>query len=148
MPAPCAAEPPAGPQAAGQPSAPLRTLLYIEDNPDNVLLFEALMANRQDIRLLTATDGQRGIELARAAKPDVILMDIRMPGMSGTEALGILREDPSTASIPVIALSANAMPGDIQTALALGFARHLTKPIDVNQLTAALDAVLKTVRTH
>ena len=89
-----------------------------------------------------AKDGIRGVETARAALPDVILMDINLPGISGLMALGILAEDPKTASIPVIALSANAMPGDIEKGLAAGFFRYLTKPIKVNQFMDTLDDAL------
>ena len=142
LPAARVAELTAAPPADIQPDAPLRTLLYVEDNPENMTLFEALIAHRKDIRLLTAMNANRGIEIARAAAPDVILMDIKMPGMSGIEALEILREDPSTAHIPIIALSANAMPDDIEKCLALGLFRYLTKPIEFNELMDTLDAAL------
>ena len=85
---------------------------------------------------------ERGIETARAERPDVILMDINLPGISGLIALGVLAEDPQTASIPVIALSANAMPGDIQKGLAAGFFSYLTKPIKVNEFMGTLDSAL------
>ena len=78
--------------------------------------------------------------MVRAHQPDVILMDINLPGISGTEALQILREDPATAEIPVIALSANAMPRDIEKGLQAGFFRYLTKPIKLNKLVETLDA--------
>src|SRR5207248_5656302 len=97
--------------------APLRTLLYVEDNPANLKLVEQLVARRPTMRLLSALDGNRGIQIARASQPEVILMDINLPGISGIEALNILREDPSTAHIPVLALSANAMPRDIEKGL-------------------------------
>ena len=142
LPAARADELTAAPPADIQCDAPLRTLLYVEDNPENMTLFEALIAHRKDIRLLTAMNANRGIEIARAAAPDVILMDIKMPGMSGIEALEILREDPSTAHIPIIALSANAMPDDIERCLALGLFRYLTKPIEFNELMDTLDAAL------
>jgi CheY-like chemotaxis protein len=87
-----------------------------------------------------------GIEMARAARPDVILMDINLPGISGLIALGILAEDPETASIPVIALSANAMPDDIEKGLAAGFFRYLTKPIKVNKFMDTLDSALAVVQ--
>jgi CheY-like chemotaxis protein len=93
--------------------ARLRTVLCVEDNPANLKLVEQLIARRPDIRLLTAVNGTLGIALARAAQPEVILMDINLPDISGIEALKILREDPATAHIPVVALSANAMPRDI-----------------------------------
>jgi len=122
--------------------APLHTLLCVEDNPANLMLVEKLLERRSDIRLLVAKDGIRGIEAARAERPDVILMDINLPGISGLIALGILAEDPKTASIPVIALSANAMPGDIKRGLAAGFYRYLTKPIKVNEFMETLDSAL------
>ena len=100
-----------------QTNASLRTLLYVEDNPANLMLIEDLMARRPDIRLLSARDGCRGIEIALAALPDVILMDINLPGISGIEALKVLAADHTTAHIPVIALSANAVPRDIERGL-------------------------------
>jgi PAS domain S-box-containing protein len=123
--------------------APLRTLLYVEDNPANLELVEQLIARRPDLRLLSAADGNVGVEYARAYLPDVILMDINLPGISGVEALRILRADPSTAHIPVIALSANAIPRDIDRGFEAGFFNYLTKPIKVNQFMDALDLALK-----
>jgi signal transduction histidine kinase/AmiR/NasT family two-component response regulator len=125
-----------------QTDAPLRTLLYVEDNPANLMLIEDLIARRPDIRLLSAGDGNRGIEIARASRPDVILMDINLPGISGIKALSMLAEDPTTAHIPVIALSANAIPRDIEKGLEAGFFRYLTKPIKVNEFTETLDVAL------
>ncbi len=123
--------------------AVLRTLLYVEDNPANLKLIEQLVARRPDIRLLSARDGHLGIELARANQPDVILMDINLPGISGIEALKILREDPATAHIPVVALSANAMPRDIEKGLQAGFFRYLTKPIKVNEFMETLEVAME-----
>jgi PAS domain S-box-containing protein len=122
--------------------APLRTLLYVEDNPANLKLIEQLIARRPDIRLLSARDGTQGIQIARSEQPDVILMDINLPGISGNEALKILREDPATTRIPVVALSANAMPRDIEKGLQAGFFRYLTKPIKVNEFMDTLDVAL------
>jgi len=121
---------------------PLRTLLYVEDNPANLLLVENLLERRPDIHLLSAQDGLRGIEVAHASLPDVILMDINLPGISGIQALKILRKDPTTARIPVIALSANAMPRDIAKGLEVGFFRYLTKPIKLNEFLDTLDAAI------
>ena len=101
-----------------------------------------------DIRLLSARDGNRGIEIARAYLPDVILMDINLPGISGINAFRILAQDPATARIPVVALSANAMPRDIEKGLAVGFFRYLTKPIRVNEFMDTLDVVLKFSKTQ
>ena len=138
-----AAEPLAPIQAHVQHGAALRTLLYVEDNPANMKLVEQLIARRPDMRLLSAGDGTLGIELARIHQPEVILMDINLPGISGIEALKILREDPATAHIPVVALSANAMPRDIKKGLEAGFFRYLTKPIKVNEFMDALDVALE-----
>ena len=129
-----------------QPGAPLRTLLYVEDNPANLKLVEQLIARRPDIRLLSARDGSQGIQLARANHPDVILMDINLPGISGLEALRILRESPATSHIPVVALSANAMPRDIEKGLQAGFYRYLTKPIRLNVLMDTLELALDSTR--
>jgi CheY-like chemotaxis protein len=119
-----------------------RTVLYVEDNPASLELVEQLMDARPSIRLLSAGDGSLGVELARAHQPDLILMDIDLPGISGIEALAMLRKDPATAHIPVIALSANAIPHDIERGMEAGFLRYLTKPIRVNEFMDALDAAL------
>jgi len=112
------------------------------------MLVEDLIARRPDIRLLSAMDGDRGIEIARAARPDVILMDINLPGISGVAALRILADDPATARIPVIALSANAIPRDIEKGLQAGFFRYLTKPIRVAEFMDTLDVALKFAKTN
>ena len=122
------------------------TLLYVEDNQANMKLVEQLIARRPDLRLLTAVNGTLGIEIARTAQPTVILMDINLPGISGVEALKVLRADPSTAHIPVVALSANAMPRDIEKGLQAGFFRYLTKPIKINEFMHTLDAALEFAR--
>ncbi|CAH1072060.1 hybrid sensor histidine kinase/response regulator [Candidatus Nitrotoga sp. 1052] len=119
-----------------------RTLMYIEDNPANLSLVEHIIESRPDIRLLSAMNGNVGIELAGAHLPDVILMDINLPGISGADVLRILRSDPLTKHIPIIALSANAMPHDIANAMEAGFFRYLTKPIKFNELMSAIDEAL------
>lgn len=126
-----------------QDNAHLRTLLYIEDNPANLMLVEDIIARRPDIRLLSAKNGKQGIKLARDTLPDIILMDINLPGISGIEALKILIEDSTTTHIPVIALSANALPRDIEKGLDAGFFRYLTKPIRVNEFIDTLDITLE-----
>jgi PAS domain S-box-containing protein len=128
------------PMAVGTPQ---RTLLYVEDNPANLELVEHLIARRPDIHLLTAVDGALGIEVARARLPTVILMDLNLPGMSGIMALQTLREDPATAHIPVVALSANAMPRDIEKGLDAGFFRYLTKPIRFKEFMDTLDVAME-----
>jgi PAS domain S-box-containing protein len=149
-PAKLAAE--AAPEEMGAPKPSngtrLRTLLYVEDNPANMMLVEQLIARRTDILLLSAVNGTLGIGIARASRPDVILMDINLPGISGTEALKILREDPLTAHIPVVALSANAMPRDIELGLQRGFFRYITKPIKVKEFTDTLNLALDSAEHH
>jgi len=125
------------PRRAGQ-----HTLLYVEDNPANLKLVEQIIVRHPDISLLTAVNGNSGIEIARNKQPDVILMDINLPGINGFEALEILRASPDTAHIPVIAISANAMPFDIERGVKAGFFRYITKPIKVNELMEALDVAL------
>jgi CheY-like chemotaxis protein len=119
-----------------------RTLIYIEDNPANLSLVEYIIEGRPDIRLLSAMNGNVGIELAGAHLPDVILMDINLPGISGVDVLRILRNNPLTKHIPIIALSANAMPHDIGKAMEVGVFRYLTKPIKLNELMSAIDDAL------
>ena len=101
-----------------------------------------MIARRPGLRLLTAADGALGIELARRALPELILMDINLPGINGFQALSILREDPATAHIPVLAISANAMPADIKRGLEAGFVHYLTKPIKVDEFMAAVESTL------
>jgi PAS domain S-box-containing protein len=129
-------------QGASRESDDQPTMLYVEDNPANLALVEQLIARRGDLKLLTAIDAPLGIELARAYLPDVILMDINLPGISGYGALKLLRDDPATAHIPVLALSANAMPRDIEKGLEAGFFRYLTKPIRVHEFMSAVDLAL------
>ena len=125
----------------------MRTLLYVEDNRANMELVAQLIERRSDLRLLCARDGLQGITLARIHQPKVILMDINLPGMSGLQALTIMRDDPATRHIPVLAISANAMPSDIEKGLQAGFFRYLTKPIRVNEFMAVLDLALQFAQT-
>jgi CheY-like chemotaxis protein len=119
------------------------TLLCVEDNPANLRLVEQIIGRDPNVRLLSAVDGASGIEAARESQPDVILMDINLPDMSGLDALEILRADPATAHIPAVAVSANAMPRDIKRGLEAGFFRYITKPINVDEFTEALDLALE-----
>jgi CheY-like chemotaxis protein len=120
-----------------------RTLLYVEDNPANMQLVEEIIGRFPDLGLVTAVNGTLGTKLARDTQPQVILMDINLPGISGIKALRILREDLTTAHIPVIALSANAMPRDIEKGLEAGFFRYITKPIKIKELMDTLNAALE-----
>ena len=130
-------------QVQAAADAQMHTLLYVEDNPANLMLVEDIMERRPDVRLLSARDGNNGVMIARTALPDVILMDINLPGISGIEVLNILAEDPATAHIPVLALSANAIPHDIDKGLKAGFFRYLTKPIKINEFMMTLDEALE-----
>ena len=116
----------------------LHKLLYIEDNPANLKLVEQIIARHSDMLLLTSVNGRSGVELAHSFLPDVILMDINLPDISGFEALKILLADPQTAKIPVVAISANAMPSDISKGLEAGFLRYITKPIKLTEFMDAL----------
>jgi PAS domain S-box-containing protein len=117
-------------------------VLYIEDNPANLRLVERILALRADIRLLGASAPGLGLELAAAHRPALILLDINLPEMDGYAVLRRLRANPATREIPVLAISANAMPDDLTRGQAAGFVDYLTKPLDVGVFLAAVDAVL------
>jgi CheY-like chemotaxis protein len=121
-------------------------LLYVEDNPANLALVDEVLAVRGDVRLLTAPDARLGIDLARSHLPEVILMDLNLPGLSGKDALALLRADGATRRIPVIAVTANAMASDRSLGLSAGFFRYVTKPIDIERLNEAIDEALESVR--
>ena len=120
----------------------MRTILCIEDNPANLSLIARIIARRSDLTLITATTATAGISLAHATVPEVILMDINLPDISGFDALRILAEDPITSKIPVVAISANAMPRDIEKGLKAGFFRYLTKPIEITGFLSTLREAL------
>jgi CheY-like chemotaxis protein len=122
------------------------SLLYVEDNPANLLLVEQIIEGYPNLRMLSARDGLLGIQMARKYRPNVILMDINLPGINGFEALAILRSDPLTADIPVLAISANAMARDIRKGEEAGFFNYLTKPIRVDEFMTALTLALDQVK--
>jgi PAS domain S-box-containing protein len=119
------------------------TLLYVEDNPPNIALMQELVDAVPNLRLLTAADASTGLALAHAHRPDIIVLDINLPGMNGFEILRQLKQDHRTREMPVLALSANAQPNDIDRGKAAGFAYYLTKPIDVSKFLGAIEALLK-----
>ena len=119
------------------------TMLYVEDNPANLKLMETLIDRMEGITMLSAHTGELGLELAEARKPDVIILDINLPGIDGFQALHRLKESKSTRDIPVIALTANAMPSEVERGLDAGFHRYLTKPIRIHEVTAALESALE-----
>jgi signal transduction histidine kinase/ActR/RegA family two-component response regulator len=118
------------------------TLLYIEDNLSNLRLLERVLAGRP-VKLLVAMHGELGLELAREHRPDLILLDLHLPGMIGEEVLNRLREVPATASIPVVILSADATPGRIKRLLAAGVEAYLTKPLQVEAFLELIDGILE-----
>jgi CheY-like chemotaxis protein len=117
----------------------LRTILYIEDNPDNVLLVEGLLEQRPGLRLLSAHLGQLGLALAREHRPDVILLDLHLPDMKGTAVLRALRRDPVLRQTPVIILSADGDPNLPTQMLAAGAQAYLLKPFDSQRLFTVID---------
>jgi PAS domain S-box-containing protein len=131
------------PRAAGQVDDVRRLVLYVEDNPANVTFMKDLVSTFDFIDLVTAPTAEMGVELARARRPEVVIMDINLPGMSGFDALRVLREWPETKEIPVIALTAAASDRDKQRGLAAGFYKYLTKPVKVDELLEALEGLLK-----
>ena len=114
-------------------------LLYIEDNPVNTLVVEELVARRKDIELRCAADGRRGLTAAQDWLPHLILLDMQLPDLDGYAVRAELRTLAATSAIPCVALSANAMPDDIQAALNAGFADYWTKPINFQIFWAGLD---------
>jgi len=124
------------------------SVLYVEDNPTNLRLMEHLLRDLPGVALFSAPGGQLGIDLAVAHRPDIIVLDLNLPGMSGYDVLKHLKALPETRDTPVIALTAAAMPADIKRGVAAGFFRYLTKPLDVDVFLAAVDAALASTRTQ
>lgn len=124
-------------------AAPDITVLYIEDNPVNLTLIRKIVENKTSHNFISATNPLKGLELAVAEKPDIILLDIFLPQMDGYEVLSRLMQDPATSDIPVIALSANAMQADVERGMQAGFKAYLSKPIDVTNFLDVLEGVLK-----
>lgn len=117
------------------------TVLYVEDNAANMLFMESVFERFANLRLITATNAEDGIERARLDKPDMMILDVALPGMNGTDAVRKLRGDAEFADKPIIALSANAMQAQIDEGLAAGFDAYLTKPLDISQLMKELETV-------
>ena len=138
--APAAAVPPAARAAVAGVGAG-GTVLYIEDNPVNAMIVSELLARRADLTLHLAVDGVSGLASARALKPDLLLLDMQLPDLDGMHVLQALKADPATAAIPCIALSANAMPDDIERALRAGCADYWTKPLNFRAFMASIEAL-------
>ncbi|TMJ16693.1 MAG: response regulator [Bacillati bacterium ANGP1] len=131
-------------QAPGDvvPSRESFVVLYIEDNLSNLTLIQRLLVHRPEVRVLPAADGRRGLELSRADRPDLILLDQHLPDIPGEEVLRRLKETPETRQIPVVMISADATVGRVGRVLAAGARAYLTKPLDVRKLLALLDEIL------
>ncbi len=123
-----------------------KVILIVDDEPFNVQLLQVWLQKKRGYTTLEATDGKQGVEMARAQKPDIILMDINMPVMDGIEATRILKEDESTKAIPIIVLTSSAMKGDRETILeSSGCDDYMSKPLDVY---AVLEMVDKYLQSH
>jgi len=142
--------PPSHPSPPSPPSPPARgggrrshapgtlpTVLAVEDNPDNMTTLRAILGRR--CRFVAATDGDEGLEAARRERPDVILLDVSLPKRDGPAVARLLRDDPSTRDIPIVALTAHAMKGDEERFLAAGFDGYVAKPIDLDHLLGTLE---------
>jgi CheY-like chemotaxis protein len=117
-------------------------VLYVEDNEDNVYMLKMRLELLEDFEVLTAEDGENGCAMALSERPDIILMDLEMPRVDGWEATRRLKDDPRTRDIPIIALSAHALAGEREKALAAGCDEFDTKPIEFERLVATLRRVL------
>jgi PAS domain S-box-containing protein len=129
-------------QPAAEPAAQHQIVLHIEDNLSNLTLIERILAQRAGVEVVAAMHGRLGLELAREHHPVLVLLDLHLPDMSGEQVLQRLRDDPETASIPVVIISADATPGQTQRLLSAGASAYLTKPIEVRELLRLLDDAL------
>lgn len=118
------------------------TVLYIEDNLDNILLVRKIFERRKGIQMIDAIDANQGIRLAIERQPDLILLDINLPGKDGFMAMSDLQKNEKTKDIPVIGLSANADQANIQKGISAGFKEYITKPFDIPQFLGKIDEVL------
>ena len=124
----------------GDISSQIRTVLCIEDDPTNLLLVQRVAARTLGVRLLSARTGLEGLELVRREHPDLVIVDLGLPGLRGEDVLARLHSDPATAGIPVVVVSANAQPGRAKQLLEAGAAEYLTKPLDVDRLIELLES--------
>ena len=129
-------------QPKGMPLKGEHTVLYVEDSPSHIRLMKAIIDKMPGIHLITAHTPKLGIELAMAQRPDLIVLDICLPGMDGFEVLGALRADSRTQSTPVIAISASAMPNEVEKGLRAGFRRYMTKPIQIAKFERIVEELL------
>lgn len=123
-----------------------KTVLYIEDNPANLRLVEQILESIPNLHMWSAPEPLLGLELASEHIPNLILLDINLPGMDGYEVLEKLRSQEKTKDIPVIAISANAMPKDIEKAKKAGFNSYITKPVNVRELLTEVESKLLNIK--
>jgi CheY-like chemotaxis protein len=117
-------------------------VLYVEDNPTNIRVLQQIFTRYPQLELDIAEEAFLGIYKARSTRPDLIILDINLPGMDGYEVLSVLKSDPDTCEIPVIGLSANAMPYDLERGRSSGFYDYLTKPVDIHRLIDVFNQLL------
>ena len=127
-------------------NAPAYKILYIEDNPENVILMEAIIGQLENVRMVNAYNATLGFDLATSKKPDLILMDINLPGMNGIQALKLLLRTEQTRDIPVIAITSNNTPKDIDAGLEAGFKAYITKPIKVPEFLRTINRILDDIK--
>lgn len=120
----------------------LRRICYVEDNPANLRLMERVIGQHGQIEMSHAVTAEEGLELIREELPELVLMDINLPGMDGYEALSVLKNDPKTQHIPVMAITANAMPQDVERGYREGFVEYMTKPLNIKLFLETLDRLL------
>jgi signal transduction histidine kinase/response regulator RpfG family c-di-GMP phosphodiesterase len=128
---------------SGEIAARSLIVLYIEDNPSNMALMKRIAETRQGVQLIGAPQGRLGLDLARVHRPDLILLDLHLPDMSGHEVLEQLRRDPDTKTVPVVIVSADATPEQMDRLLDSGAQSYVTKPIDIASMLRLLDSVLE-----
>jgi len=133
----------ATPLATAKAFGEQKTVLYVEDNPANLDLMRELMEQFSDVKMISAHTAELGLELAETHKPDLILLDINLPGMDGFEALDKLKLMDETKNTPILALSANAMERDVTRGLQAGFLEYLTKPLNIEKTLSALRKALE-----
>ncbi len=137
------AEPEFADRSPSGTTAGTHTILYVEDNTANLRLIERAMTHRPHFSLLSAMQGSLGLDLARQHQPDLVLLDLHLPDISGEELLRLLKADPRTRDIPAIVISADVTPGQIRSLLAVGARAYLTKPLDMRQFFETVDEVLR-----
>jgi CheY-like chemotaxis protein len=125
-----------------RPTEPRATVLYVEDNPSNLRLVERVLAARPEIRLIPAMQGRLALALAREHRPDLILLDLHLPDVSGENLLGEIRSDPGLHATPVVIVTADATPGQMKRLLAAGARAYLTKPLNIQELLTVVDGAL------